>query len=70
MDFLGKALRLHKKQGGLSTPLVMQKFKITADEAQKLIENVENHLDAKQLRLEDAQPKLKKIEMHLTAEYH
>lgn len=66
MDQLKEAVKMKQENGTLSQPALMRKLKISAEEALTLMEQTERFL-----ALEESQKmsKLKKIELHLTAEY-
>lgn len=66
MDFLAEALDLKKEHGNLSAALLMNKLKIKAQDANKLIESVDQYLNDVQKRSES---RLKKLEINIKADF-
>ena len=69
MDIFEEALSIKKENGNLSQPFLMRKFKITAEKATQLMKDIEQHLIDVEVNKRTSEAKLKKFELHITAEY-
>ena len=66
MSRLDEIIKLTKENGELSEPFVMRKLKVSAIEAADLIKQAEKCITAE---MQEKNSKLRKIEIHFTAEY-